>query len=397
MSEMSKKARAANRAKANRLAGGSNDPHKQVDASSWKPNENLNADKKTGARPIRARIYKAGGKIQGDRGPIRADKTPRGGKASGGKISDDNKKLAVRLGGDRKVLNVDTAYGRPKVKTREEKASGGALTVHDTAKENEEKLGSYHVGGYKGGGKARRHRDMGGPMSMPPGAGPAGGGVPQNRMTFAPTGKNLVGMKKGGQTKAERYCAGGMVEGGRKGRASGGRLSGDHFEGLKKAINAKGGIKQGASMRDRWDALHNSGYSTKPLYDAGLNDDHIDTALRSIAGSNDGRSGRKSGGRAKGKTNINIIIGKGGSDQPQLPPQGVVRPPAPPPMPPPNVPPGMPPGSPPPGLAGAGGPPPGMPPPMPRRRGGSTYKDMSAGAQSGLGRLEKADIQAHKR
>lgn len=37
-------------------------------------------------------------------------------------------------------------------------------------------------------------------------------------------------------------------------------------------------------MRFRWDLLHASGgwQLTAPLYDSGLNDTHIDTALRSI-------------------------------------------------------------------------------------------------------------------
>jgi hypothetical protein len=131
-----------------------------------------------------------------------------------------------------------------------------------------------------------------------------------------------------------------------------------------------------------------------------------------------GRIAKKAGGRAKGKTNIIISINPGaGAAQQQgmmppgnLPPGAGGRPGAgampvpvagappgagaPPPMPMP-VPVPMPMG------AGAGGPP--MPPPgmpMPRKAGGRayrSYKDMDAGAGSGLGRLEKTEIQEHKR
>ena len=75
-----------------------------------------------------------------------------------------------------------------------------------------------------------------------------------------------------------------------------------------------------------------------------------------------GRVGLAKGGRAKGKTVVNVIIGhEGQGGQPPPPPmaQAGPTPPPRPPMPPPGPPPGMPPpGGPPPG----GMPPPGMPP-----------------------------------
>lgn len=107
-----------------------------------------------------------------------------------------------------------------------------------------------------------------------------------------------------------------------------------------------------------------------------------------------GRLARKAGGRTKGKANINIVIDTGrGQQQPAPPPAGLIPPHPPMPMPPPGaMPPGPPPNmgapipmGPPPGAM----PPPGMPP-MARKRGGRT---LDAGSGSGVGRLEKAEMQ----
>lgn len=139
MSGLAKTARSAMRAKANRMGGGgggkgSNDPVKKVDASSWTPPPALDAGRKTGARPLRSRIYKHGGKIQGDRAPRDLGRAPR---ASGGKVGT------------------------------------GALSMANVAAENKSERGSFHEGGYKhggmpkaGGGMAeikRAHRAHGGP------------------------------------------------------------------------------------------------------------------------------------------------------------------------------------------------------------------------------------------
>lgn len=104
-----------------------------------------------------------------------------------------------------------------------------------------------------------------------------------------------------------------------------------------------------------------------------------------------GRMARKDGGRAKGKTNINIIIGAPKEQPPMVPPPPSAMPPGSQPKP------GLPPAAmgamQPPGMGGGmppGGPMPAqMPSPaMPRASGGRTYP-LDAGSGSGEGRIEK--------
>lgn len=84
MSDMAKRARAENRAKARRLTEGNSD--QKIDASDFTPAESLHAGRKvydqSKLRSATAKIYKLGGAVQGDRGPRRRDKAAR--KADGG-------------------------------------------------------------------------------------------------------------------------------------------------------------------------------------------------------------------------------------------------------------------------------------------------------------------------
>lgn len=83
MSDLAKSARAAMKKKAAKLAEKSTE---KVDSSDWTPAPLLNADKKTGLKPISRRAFKSGGKVEGSCGPVRADKMPRKGKLSGGAL-----------------------------------------------------------------------------------------------------------------------------------------------------------------------------------------------------------------------------------------------------------------------------------------------------------------------
>ena len=96
------------------------------------------------------------------------------------------------------------------------------------------------------------------------------------------------------------------------------------------------------------------------------------------------REGRAHGGRTKGKTTVNVIIGGQKAMTPPAAPPPMAAPPPPPrpPMPPPGMPPGgMPIGGAP--LGAAGAPPPGAPP-MLRARGGRIGKQWGGGMGGGM-------------
>jgi hypothetical protein len=130
MSEAAKAARAAMKAKANRLVR--TDPKGVVDASGYTPPDALDADVKTGARPISPRLYKRGGKVLGAAAKHHAGRKPR--KAGGNVTAKEWVKAKINR-------NVRSA--------------------------NEERDGTKHIGGFRKGGKVR-HRDEGGNIPLPP-------------------------------------------------------------------------------------------------------------------------------------------------------------------------------------------------------------------------------------
>ena len=133
MSEMSRNARRAMRAKIHRITAAN---HGKVDASSYGPEEVLNSEVKTGMRPISRRAYKKGGKVvavDGADAKKHAGKKPRSGS---------------------KHLTVD------------------ALVNRNLKDANEAREGKKHVGALKTGGRAMKK---------------GGGGVPDVYTSSRPT------------------------------------------------------------------------------------------------------------------------------------------------------------------------------------------------------------------
>jgi hypothetical protein len=85
MYDMAHKAREAMKGKAKRLAG---EKDSKTDSSDWTPAAPLNADVKTGMRPISKRAYKKGGKVEGEKMDCHAGRKPR--KSGGRAITADS-------------------------------------------------------------------------------------------------------------------------------------------------------------------------------------------------------------------------------------------------------------------------------------------------------------------
>ena len=194
MSEMSKAARAAMKAKASRM-GGKGEPKAKVDASSWSPPEMMNTDMKTGMRPLTRRAYRKGGKvIEGSPTAMRAD--------------------------------------------RKQRKAGGRSLVTDLINRNDKKAnlaregGDAHVGGYKSGGDVEQDKKM------------IRKALRQHAENLHDGKKEDIKLKKGGRTK--KQVGGGMDKKAIPGDAptrgpdGGSQATGKPYQTIDELMEAKG-------------------------------------------------------------------------------------------------------------------------------------------------------------
>jgi hypothetical protein len=406
MSDMAKQARKAMKAKAQRLGG--DRPMEKVDSSTFTPPEMLNADVKTGMRPISRRAYKSGGKVQGTKGPANMGKSVRSGNkpmTADSMVNKDMKEAnqeregykhigGLKSGGRTKKMGggpLPASIGNAQAMMDRAKATSG-VPVSPLASQSRPGVNRFKLAsGFKKGGAAKKHDDVKEDMALikkmvKPSArsGKKEGGFLRtlgDRVAGDVASDEAIKIKDKllGALSGDNY-----KKGGRTSKDMGGEADGD--DGFKKG--GRTARKTGGGVFD------GPGYPGKvPGVVPGGRDPHA-------------RGGKT--GKSKGKTNINIVIGAGKPAGPgdmmgnpmggPTPPPGMdgmpggMPIPVPPPSGGPPMPMPMPMPIPMPGPAGPAGPP-GMP--MPRKAGGRTYrsyKDMDAGAANGFGRLEKAEI-----
>lgn len=452
MYEMAKKAREAMRGKAKRMAG---EKDSKVDSSDFTPAAPLNADVKTGMRPISKQGFKRGGKIAGEKMETHAGRKPRksGGRAITAdslinrdqKEANEDREGKKHIGGMKKGGRTGKAMGGGPADSlknsmnpqayirnvlgptmgmkkggRSKHATDGKVPDYDTGSrtgagavtktpskptppmpQRRPPEPDYDTGSRTGDGTVTEDRKSGGRAKRK-----AGGNVNYGPMEM-PAGKK--GMSTSEQValekkqdaaskptrgKSKNYADGGMAPYGSTAPVA--AMGPDPKSIVQKNAMNFGAGAPGSPYKKGGMAKHEDVAEDKALIKK-----MVKAEARTAKFGGGGLSAPKKG--SKGKTNINIVINPGAKPDDQM--GGM-----------PGMPPGLPPrpaggipvpmGMPP---AGAAAPMPmpmpapapmgGGMPPMGRKAGGKvykSYKDMDAGAGGGMGRLEKTEIQKRK-
>lgn len=381
------KARARNLAKP-----GDYKKDQMTSSADWSPAAPINADVKTGARPISPRAYKRGGAVK---------------KATGGEIADamvnkNVKKANSERPGAGKHIGGFKSGGMTK------RATGGSVPSKAETQTDKKRIGTEEImpkraaaQHYAKGGKANwiagaiknkgaLHRDLGVPQ---------GEKIPAKKLAKAAERPGKVGKRArlAETLKGFKRADGGSLPSPEEAIGSEVRMKG--LKVMPSRDNSAAAQVTPSQLRREEGYTRADMMAKRPGRATGGAADASPLSMAAKAVSGKAMGGRKGKG---GKTNISINILAGGQKAPQPIDLSAGQPGAGPGAPPPPMPPI--------GAPGIGAPPPAMMPPPPmgagpmaRKAGGrltkvaKSYKDMQAGSGSGEGRLQKTDIaKLHK-